>query len=501
MQASNRTVIALQRMPATLDSPGNSITKNRGAGIFQRARQWLIFSLLLGAAIVASADDGAGIKTADAPRLAVAPAPSSVVAAIVTYVTGPAYRENAGRKTRLAEGDEIREGDWLVTGEAGHIHLTTIDKGFISLRPRSRAQFDIYQYDPEHPEKTRIRLQLQAGVLRTVSGRGAESARQNFRLNTPVAAIGIHGTDFTVLVQNDYTRTIVNRGEIVVSGFGGACQPQALGPCTGENAQILTALQAGQILQIQRGQLRPVMLESSKNQGPDQVAPPAQTEPAPGEKDPGKQGKAMHPPAAADVRVLQPNMEPEVLAFVAQNAQKDDSNKNPAPPSAHINWGRWADLANAQEDLTTWLQKNGQLLGINTHYVMARDNADQLQMPQTGQYDFILDKAEARILDRGSHSERPASVAGGILGVDFGKQSFTTRLDVLADQQQFKLQASGRVSADGQLSGNYPYTDANTNTFVRGALAGPAATQAGYLFEHTLNDGERTITGMTTWKR
>lgn len=421
----------------------------------------------------------------------------------VTYVAGNAYLESAGNKTPLREGSVIREGDKLVTEQTGHIHLKTVDQGFISLRPNSRAHLETYRYDPANPEITIIRLQLEGGVMRAISGRGAQSARQNFRVNTPVAAIGIKGTDFTVLAQNDLTRTIVSSGAIIVSGFGGSCLREAFGPCSGETVQLLAASQTGKLLEVQRGNRRPVVLDSSGILGPDQVAPPASTEPA--NRRSASNGVADEKTAVLidrDARGLHHNLEKTVLTEVGQATLKAGQG-TPPPNVPQVNWGRWSALAgiDTSREFSNWLAQNGALISLNASYFMTRSNQENLVMPQSGSFDFKLDKAEAMIRDSGAQVGMVANVTAGSLGVDFGKQTFTTRLDVTAEQQQYHLQAQGTVTADGMLHGNYPVIDRGTNTFVKGALAGQGATQAGYLFEYAINEGARTITGITTWNR
>lgn len=45
-------------------------------------------------------------------------------------------------------------------------------------------------------EQSLVRFRLDRGVARAISGAAAEGARERFRLNTPLVAIGVRGTDF-----------------------------------------------------------------------------------------------------------------------------------------------------------------------------------------------------------------------------------------------------------------------------------------------------------------
>jgi hypothetical protein len=179
----------------------------------------------------------------------------------VTFVMGVATAQ-VGEATRaLRLGDQVAEGERLSTGPGGHVHIKTTDGGLLALRPDTTARIEIYEFNPGQPAATRIRLVLEAGVMRAASGAGAQAARDKFRLNTPVAAIGIRGTDFTVSATSSLTRLVVREGAVVMSPFGADCRPEALGPCGGDLARVLSADQAGKLLEVRRGQREPQLLE------------------------------------------------------------------------------------------------------------------------------------------------------------------------------------------------------------------------------------------------
>ncbi|MGV7208638.1 FecR domain-containing protein [Oxalobacteraceae bacterium A2-2] len=193
----------------------------------------------------------------------------------IIFATGKA--QVAERAAAL--DDAVQEGELLTTGADGYIYIRTVDKGLFILRPNTRARIATYHIDAKNPANTRIKLELLSGVARSQSGDAVKLARQNFRFNTPVAAIGVRGTDFTVFTDQDTSRVTVLSGGITISGFGGACQPQGIGPCDGTAARDLSAAQKGQLLQVQRGQATPQLLPSTITLAPDVVAPPRSDEP------------------------------------------------------------------------------------------------------------------------------------------------------------------------------------------------------------------------------
>ena len=97
------------------------------------------------------------------------------------------------------KGVTVFEGAQLSTGTDGYLYIQTIDNGFFILRPSSNASIPIYRVDGNSPQDSRFKFDLKNGTARSISGSAVAPARSNFRFNTPVAAIGVLGTDFTVL--------------------------------------------------------------------------------------------------------------------------------------------------------------------------------------------------------------------------------------------------------------------------------------------------------------
>ena len=204
-------------------------------------------------------------------------------------ITGVAQAGEAGRIVlavgdvqiaglRAAAGSVIREGDEFATGGDGYAYMKTIDNGFLILRPNSRARIIAYHIDTQDAANTRIKLELLDGVARSISGQAVKQARQNFRFNTPVAAIGVRGTDFTIFTDQQTTRITVAAGGIIASGFSAACDPAGSGPCEGSASRELFAGQTGKLLQINRDRALPQLLRSN-GLSPDLSAPPRNDEP------------------------------------------------------------------------------------------------------------------------------------------------------------------------------------------------------------------------------
>lgn len=170
-------------------------------------------------------------------------------------VTGP---ERQGTK-RLTTGAKIYPGDRLVTRASGHAHLRFIDGALLSLRPSSRLTIQEYHYDSQNPANNQVAFKLEEGIARSISGKAAQSARENFRMNTPIAAIGVRGTDFIVHTSQDRTRALVTEGGIVLSGLEMGCQDNWCGQLE---------LQGGnqQLLELDLANNHPRLMRSNYNQ-------------------------------------------------------------------------------------------------------------------------------------------------------------------------------------------------------------------------------------------
>ena len=122
-----------------------------------------------------------------------------------------------GTRELLQQGSWVAEGDKIVTQSNGHVHVRFVDDALVSVRPNSQLLIDRYDYNARFPERSAVKFELQEGVARAISGEAAKAARDRFRLNTPIAAIGVRGTDFVISADRGTTRALVNEGSIVMA--------------------------------------------------------------------------------------------------------------------------------------------------------------------------------------------------------------------------------------------------------------------------------------------
>ena len=129
---------------------------------------------------------------------AAAPAPEKTVevnrAAKVSLVEGEVAVFGADKKRRqVAVGDAIVEGDSIVTGKDGELHLDMEDGGYISVRPSTKMRIVKYQAKGESTD-TGV-FGLLEGGFRSLTGWIGKYNKNSYTVRTPNATIGIRGTD------------------------------------------------------------------------------------------------------------------------------------------------------------------------------------------------------------------------------------------------------------------------------------------------------------------
>ena len=382
-------------------------------------------------------------------------------------------------------GDSVPVGAELATGADGYLYLKTIDNGFLILRPGSVAVVEAYQVDLANPAQSRFKFFLRQGVARSISGEAVGKARKNFRFNTPVAAIGVRGTDFSIFTDAEQTRVAVISGGIVVSGFDGKCLPQGSGPCEGADSAELFAGTLG-VLQVQKGQTAPLLIEDN-TLSPDIVAPPGRDEP----------GTSGSPTAATDAaaehkqNIKEPSLEQQVSLDLVKQEQLQP-----------IIWGRWQQIA---EDLPATVDIGnldqtlyGMLRLPKSAYILLweKSSAHPIVTPASGYLAFALQGGQAHI--DGPSGQTEVSVSNGRLSFDFDRATFSTKIDLNGAGQTHMLYANGDIKADGIFSAAQ---QSQSNMTVLGGLfqnQNPQDVSASYLFQSNLGGGQ-TANGITIW--
>ena len=420
----------------------------------------------------------------------------------VTLALGPATVVTAGGTSYPAHrGTSIKAGDRVETAMGGHVHIRFIDDALVSVRPSSRLVIEEYQYNPARVAESQVRFKLETGVARAISGAAAEGAKERFRLNTPLVAIGVRGTDFVVNSQAEQTTAHVNQGAIVMAPLGAGCQANALGPCNTQAAMLVSA-QMGDVLAQYRDGLgqpeikpqllaRPTYFATASAAGVPSSHASTQT----AKLDDGAVGSTQEGSAVQVGAIIRSDLITTVVgAHPAPPATLPV--EPPAPPA--LVWGHWSQPVGSgdfSEPFRVASIGREVTVGNGSHVLyrsLPADGAASSIQPSLGQVGFTLQQASAQFRPWGG-VDQDAVAHSGVLTIDFAARQYQTSLQLgNAIAGNHTLASSGIVLADGIFGG------ASGGQKVIGA-ATLDGKGAGYFFDKTVETG--AFSGITLWAK
>jgi FecR protein len=120
-------------------------------------------------------------------------------AARVVFIEGDVSIIGTNNQKRPAKlGDTVFEGDNLVTGKDGELHMDMEDSGYIAVRPNTKM--NIVKYQAKGDDGDTSVIGLSQGSFRSVSGWIGKFNQPKYVVRTPNATINIRGTDHESLV-------------------------------------------------------------------------------------------------------------------------------------------------------------------------------------------------------------------------------------------------------------------------------------------------------------
>lgn len=143
-------------------------------------------------------------------------------AASIDFSTGNVMAVNAaGAQRPLTKGAEVSNGDTIRTGDGGRAQLRFSDGGMVSLQPQTELRIDNYQYAGKEDGQEKGFFSLLKGGMRTITGLVGRGNRDNYKVTTSVATIGIRGTEYTAKLGDGVLHINTGEGAIEVCSTGG----------------------------------------------------------------------------------------------------------------------------------------------------------------------------------------------------------------------------------------------------------------------------------------
>jgi len=106
-----------------------------------------------------------------------------------------------GSSRELKQGDFVYVNDEILTGARSFAVLQFTDGAKVTIRPDSKMLIESYLYAGNDSDEAT--LNLVSGGLRVITGAMAKTNPENYKVRTPVALMGVRGTEFSIQLCGD----------------------------------------------------------------------------------------------------------------------------------------------------------------------------------------------------------------------------------------------------------------------------------------------------------
>ena len=106
-----------------------------------------------------------------------------------------------GESRELKQGDFVYVNDEILTSARSFAVLQFTDGAKVTVRPDSQLIIEAYLYAGNDSDEAT--LNLVSGGLRVITGAMAKTNPENYKVRTPVALMGVRGTEFSVMLCGD----------------------------------------------------------------------------------------------------------------------------------------------------------------------------------------------------------------------------------------------------------------------------------------------------------
>ena len=122
-------------------------------------------------------------------------------AGMVVASRGEVIAMSNGGSRELKQGDFVYVSDEIMTTNRSFVVLQFQDGAKVTVRPDSTLIIETYLYNGDSDDEAE--LNLVSGGLRVITGAMAKSNPENYKVRTPVALMGVRGTEFSIMLCGD----------------------------------------------------------------------------------------------------------------------------------------------------------------------------------------------------------------------------------------------------------------------------------------------------------
>lgn len=437
------------------------------------------------------------------------PVVGHTAAGVTQFSSGDVNVRRGPAVVALNKGRDLESGDSIVTGSTGRAQIRFTDGGMVSLQPNT--QFDITKYvDANDGAQDSFLVNFARGSMRAITGLIGKRNRDNYKVQTATATVGIRGSGFSASYNTDGSLSVTSElGEIEVCTSGGCVR---LLP--GETALVVSNIEAP-VRSLVRANLptpaprQEVTIVGNKvsANGLSALITPPVTKPPPAPvpvietvTTPWATGFAIPPgsyPYIETNYATTDKLTLESLSGTTKLTKFDSADTNTirepltggsfgsagaTADAEFLGWGHWANAK------VTNTYSGSSSVVKDIHYIVGKPSAVMPASNMVGTYNFLGGTASFQPYSGGS-SIVGSVLANGALNVDFNSASISGSVITKFNASQVT------VDLGAYFSGN-KITCGNTNS-IAGFFTGANAKSLGMLFKTTNTGclGSGTISG------
>lgn len=409
-----------------------------------------------------------------------------------------------GKRRPLVKGSQILVGE-TVSIQQGRAQLRFADGAYMSLQPGTEFKIEEFRFTGTQDGTESIVMHLLKGGMRTITGLIGRANRQNYKLRTEVATIGIRGTEFSVR-YTDSIEVFCAEGAIFVQNEAGTVPLSS-----GEGARVVnvntpaTKTDEPPVLSPQGSPTTERKVDDPVNAIQEAVGPLA-----PGRLTGaviGNWAVATSVDAFADFgKLVVLDAAGNLVSFnEGPDVTLDKTNligtasAQSAGNDGIIAWGRWVNGTTAGDGRFSLQNFSG---NSALHYLVGLAATN---IPTTGVATYSMLGATQPTFTGNISS---ATLNSSSIDVNFGSTNATFHINLTVDGGTVSTKPAGLAITNfsGRLSGSASAIDIPSTIFysfkslnVQGFLAGDGAVRAGMAYHFDLDSN--TLNGAIAYKK